>query len=211
MRLTKIVLLVFIYLAINSISNAQIKKGTFITGGSLSLDYGNTSYSISEDKFKVFKIDIVPVLGYFLLNNLSIELDPEYSFSQTKTPFVYQDIDYLKDKYQTFGLSPKITYYLGKKSFLPYFQFGSSFIKMVGTQESFNAQLITNHSSENTLALRPAVGFLYRLNDFIGLDMNIVYNLLNIHYKNDMFNTEYDFKRRGIQVYFGFKIFLGSK
>lgn len=209
MKTRKYLILILILLISAVISEAQIPRGTIVTGGSFSFEYKNEI--VDDTKYKDLRFNIQPVLGYFLFNNFLLELDPEYGYHLFKYPIDYGGVEYLNDKEHSFGFSPKITYYFCKNNIHPFIQMGSFIYWVRGKSESYYTSVITSNYSSNNIYIQPAAGLLYSINNSIAIDLTLKYNWHNRKYKDGRFDSKGTVKYRGLVFYFGFKIFLSAK
>lgn len=156
--------------------HGQIKKGTFVTGGLVSGSIKN--YELE----KVYNFQIQPLLGYFILNNLLIGVDPVYEFNMIKDKPINSQSG--KERTNSFGFAPKIGYYFNIKSINPYLQFevASGWSKGV-SQSYYYYQLREYDYTSNYNKISPIVGVLYRINSNIGLDIQLKYSWVKEHHE----------------------------
>ncbi|WP_260395486.1 outer membrane beta-barrel protein [Elizabethkingia anophelis] len=90
---------------------AQTKKGNWVVSGSTTFGFDNTSTKFKKGNVsisgpKINKFTITPSAGYFVMDNLSVGVDLEFTSTTTK-----EDNSEYKDTNNAFVILPTATYY----------------------------------------------------------------------------------------------------
>lgn len=177
--------------------NAQTEKGNWMLSGSTSISYASTSLTLELDGDEISDDDkrslftLTPSVGYFVIDNLAINLD--LSFTSDKIDDGTTDVT-----------SSVFSSILGGTY---YFDAGDNFKPFIG----LGAGIITTSSGDddseksNGLALRGRGGLAYFINDAISVDFSVLY--LNTNQKNKA-NKDLVSKNSSLGVGLGFSLFL---
>jgi len=92
----KIIFIVLLFIELQGYS--QIGKGSFISGG-----LSNVKYEL-KDNISNFECDFEPILGYFLFDNFSINVNPSIKYNSSKN--LESSLLYPTNKSITYGLAP---------------------------------------------------------------------------------------------------------
>ncbi len=128
---TLVLVLAFIYTNVGFLT-AQTAKGNFLLaemtsidvvgyGAQSSINLGWTTYKSKNDSgdesdpIKVFSINLIPRVGYFIVDNLALGLDFNIDFMRSKR----EDSDYIYKNTQ-FTTGPFIRYYVPTPKLLPF-------------------------------------------------------------------------------------------
>ncbi|WP_407478032.1 acyloxyacyl hydrolase [Elizabethkingia anophelis] len=180
-------------------ASAQTKKGNWVVAGSTTLGFDNTSTTLKKGSFsidgpKVNKFTITPSAGYFVINNLSVGLDLEYTSTATK---------YDNGKYTTnaFGILPTATYYFTKNKVIkPYLGAGIGYSSITDKEEYRNS---TDQNTMDGFAWKLKGGIAYFLKKNIAADLGLSYSQFSS--KNNNITTRVNNFGIGIGVSVFFK------
>jgi outer membrane protein len=179
---------------------AQTEKGTFAIGGKTNLGFNSTTVnqnygSVSLEVSKTTSFNITPNAGYFLIDNLLVGIDFNYSITTTKRPLqYYENFDSAitsgfssysygegKRTETQLGVLPNIHYFFGKEKLKPYVAAGLG-IANVNVKTSSPAYSITNttdyyetSSTSNGLVWSVGGGCAYFISKFVSLDLGLEY------------------------------------
>lgn len=198
-----ITILIFLLFFIN-LSFSQTKQGNFVVSGgtNISLLFSKLSANSADEpdaKTKSQDYSVNARIGYFLIDNLAINLSSSYIYSYGRSPFQGEKID------QTWSVLPSLTYFIPVEgNFKPTIQFGAGYASL----KERNSQ---NSSADNVvyhfagLALAGSAGASYFINKSFSVDLNFQYsrNKLNDITKTSrsQIQTSYGVMT-GISVYF---------
>ncbi len=181
----KIKFLILVTLLITLISNAQIRKGNWMTGGNLSfsnsVNYKNDSHEINS---KSTFINISPNVGYFIFDKLSIGTIYQYSSNNVK----FEDSKQItKSSY----IGPFVRYYILKPDK----------VANIFLETSYNFSTLKN----NKTVFNTKVGFVYFLNSAVGLELTLNYSIIKNRFNNDLFSNS---TSKNLTLGLGFQIHL---
>jgi hypothetical protein len=184
-------------------SFAQTEKGSMYSGAGLSFSYSKSSLkvpgnSISAYSFQDGSLGTFVNLGYFVANNLAIGPGLNVGYSWHKTTGSYST------KYQDL--------YLGFQPFLRYY-FGEQKTKLF-IEPSLNIQYSTIVDDQTTFSFGggAAIGFVYFINQVIGIESSISYKYTHGN-QNNTFQNSNDYKQNDhdIVLGIGFKYYFAKK
>ena len=137
-----------------------------------------------SDSYKTTSFNLLPKVGYFVIDNLAVGLDISIASSTTK-------IGTDNDKFVTtmLGISPFARYYIPTEKVLPFFEVGGTY-GSITTKYSYNNS--ENKSSSNANAFWAGVGMAVPLGDRVTFDVMAGYNSLTIkdkEYNEDNYRT----------------------
>ncbi|MDV3661063.1 hypothetical protein CMU70_11395 [Elizabethkingia anophelis] len=153
---------------------AQTKKGNWVVSGSTTLGFDNTNTefkrgNVSISGPKINRFTITPSAGYFVMDNLSVGLDLEFTSRSTK----YEEDD-IKDTNNAFAILPTATYYFtDNKVIKPYIGAGIGYASIAETEESRGRSY---HDTTNGLAWKVKGGVAYFLRRNVAADLGISYS-----------------------------------
>jgi hypothetical protein len=203
-----------------SATEAQINKGRVLTGISTSFSYinygsdlmtlgftsikqkSNATGYVESPAQKLITFNLLPKVGYFVIDNLALGLDAFIASSTQK------DTEY-NSKYSTtyLGVGPFVRYYISGSKVMPFFEVSSLFGTM---NEKDKYESTTNTYKTGVMAFGGGIGMAVKLSDKLTFDMLTGYNSTTAKRKTDNPNDE-----RTVQGTFGFKfgfvVLLGSK
>jgi len=198
---------------------AQSNKGNTLVGISSSLNLVGSSTDVMTLGFssikqksnasgfsepepdKMTSFNVLPKVGYFIIDDLAIGLDLSYSLAVSKNGETNS-----KSTYSLFGAGPFVRYYLPAAKVLPYFELNSIFGISKSKYESDNSD---NESTSSLTSLGGAVGIAAPLGDKVTFDVSLGYNSLIIKEKED--NPDNDRTVVGtVGLKLGFTIFFGT-
>ncbi|HAM99267.1 MAG TPA: hypothetical protein DCQ26_11730 [Marinilabiliales bacterium] len=164
----KIIFIVLLFIELQGYS--QIGKGSFISGG-----LSNVKYEL-KDNISNFECDFEPILGYFLFDNFSINVNPSIKYNSSKN--LESSLLYPTNKSITYGLAPNISYYYELNKFLyPYLNIGSEFsIYSKRKYNDYDGTLGDYEIKNKYLEINAGVGLIIMLNKYLGLN-----TLLTVH------------------------------
>lgn len=188
--------------ALFGLMNAQTEKGSWVIGGSTNLGFNSvtTKYSVeneSETSPATNTFSFTPTVGYFVMDNLAVGIDLGLLNVSTK------DDDY-KETSNTFSVMPTGTYYFkATPSLRPYVGAGVGYATTKYTEKFAN---ISESEDYDGLAWKAKGGFVYLLNQNIGIDLGLGYS----QFTNKETVSDIDYKTTagtfGVNV--GFSLFL---
>ncbi|WP_395761872.1 OmpW family outer membrane protein [Elizabethkingia anophelis] len=153
---------------------AQTKKGNWVVSGSTTLGFDNTntkfkSGNITVSGPKTNKFTITPSAGYFVMDNLSIAADLEFTSKSTK-----ENNGTYKDTTNSFAISPTATYYFtDNKTVKPYIGAGIGYVSITDTQEYRGR---SDEDTTNGLAWKVKGGIAYFIRHNVAADLGISYS-----------------------------------
>ena len=203
----------------SSESMAQTDQGKFLVGVSSSLSLAGTGSSLMSLGFSTMKyksdsddfeerdpdketsFNLLPKVGYFVIDNLALGLDISIGYSNTKSG----ESD---NKYETtmFSVGPFIRYYFQTKSVLPFIE----------ADASFGGQHIKDESNDNDskdkfsiMSFGGGIGLAAPLGERIMFDVLAGYDSLTIKDKEDN-DDNYRTVIGTLGLKIGFTVLLGS-
>ena len=221
----KKILAVFVVCTLNySISMGQPTKGQVLLGvssnfsipgigseitssGSNLMTIGHTTLKSKSDSYddsdpsKITSLNLLPKVGYFVIDNLAIGLDINLATTTSKSGGS-------DTKYTTSLLSagPFVRYYIPSESVLPFLEAGGSF-GTVTSKSDYNGNESKNKSSANTFW--GGAGLAFPVGERVTIDLMAGYNSLTLKDKEDNpDNSRYVIGTLGIKL--GAVVFLGS-
>lgn len=183
------------FLFISTISFAQFPKGSILLGGSVSADFttnktiaGSTTTTNSTTN----SFSLAPNVGYFVINNLAVGGALQFYTSSTK-----DDGSRVSFATNSFALQPFGRYYFDKFYAEASFGFGSY------TFENTNGNGITTTNKGSLFNWALAGGYVFLLNDHVGLEPQIGYGSQSRSPDGSNTTTRDAglFLRLGVQVY----------
>ena len=153
---------------------AQTKKGNWVVSGSTTLGFDNTSTKFKSGNItisgpKTNKFTITPSAGYFVMDNLSIAVDLEFTSRSTK----YEE-ENIKDTNNAFAILPTATYYFtDSKVIKPYVGAGIGYASIT-EKEEYRGR--TTSDTTNGLAWKVKGGIAYFLKRNVAADLGISYS-----------------------------------
>ena len=185
-------LTLLLLIAFASSLKAQTEKGTFLLGGSDMLDLANLTNLMeytnsSNNETKRFELSISPIVGYFIIDNLSVGVIPRYRYKKdkdTSSEISARDI----------SLSAYSRYYLGKKKLKPFLHLGIGYINRYA-QNEYDFENGSFSWKGNTPMYEAGLGLGYFITGNLSLDLFALYTYskTNMNWKGDsMFDQNFD-------------------
>lgn len=175
--------------------NAQIPKGTFLSGGDGLLKMEETDY------YKQFEAELNPRIGYFFNSNLALSVSPQFYYRYWNPTNSITDAG--NSNTFAIGLSPEVDYYFGEMNLKPYLHFG--------IPVRFNTRIAQDsHKSEFSWGLNPGGGILYSINENIGIFGLLTYRWNDSRTRADYFDDAVSESDNSFQVSVGFSIFFAK-
>ncbi len=224
MNMKKITLLTVFMLTISfGFLNAQTNQGKVLLGVSSTLSlYGtgsdlmNLGYSSVKSKSdadgfeesdpdKMTSINLLPKVGYFVIDNLALGLDVNIALSTTKDG---ED----SDKYSQTLLSvgPFIRYYIPTSKVLPFFEINGSLGSINNKNDySDNTYYEDVEYKSSVMSIGGGIGLAAPLGDRVTFDVLAGYNSLTVKDKEDN-DDNYRTVIGTLGLKIGFTILLGS-
>lgn len=200
--------------------NAQTEQGKILVGVSstlslagtgsdiMTLGYSNTKYKSDADGFeesdpdKTVSINLLPKVGYFVVDNLAFGLDINLSLSN-KTDGENNG----KFTQKLFSAGPFLRYYIPMGKVLPFYEVNGSFGSVKSTYEPAIGE--TNDDKSSIMSFGAGLGLAVPIGEKVTFDILAGYNSMTIKNKED--NADNDRVVLGtIGLRFGFIILLGS-
>jgi len=176
----------FIILALLVVTGlCAFTKGTINPGGTVSF----SSYKENSDADGTTTISVLPQVGYFVIDNLAVDVLINY---------VYQDDQDYDTTISSFGGG------LGGRYFYKNFYGGLGF-----TYQSNSLEAGAIDTSYSGMYLGLKAGYVYPINQYVGLDLGLYYKMGLGKYGGDMDDTDNEESDFGCNV--GFQIFLPMK
>jgi len=183
--------------------SAQTEKGTFAISGKTGLGFTSTTVKYenagqTEDGPKTSSFNISPSVGYFIIDNLEIGLELDYTTSTTKQKIVgspatvgtpgYPSID-TKSTETTFAIMPTTTYFFSKEKARPYINAGMGFvdIKQKANSLSSSGAISSYENNNNGFIWGVGGGLAYFISKSISFDLGLGY-------------AKYTYKEDGVKI-----------
>jgi hypothetical protein len=212
-------------LAISSgLLKAQTNQGKMLLGVSstislagtgsdlMSLGYSSVKYKSDADGFdesdpvKMTNINLLPKLGYFVIDNLALGLDLNIARSTEKDG---ED----SDKYSQilFSVGPFVRYYIPSSKVLPFFEISGSF-GSINTKYDYsdNTYWEDDDYKSSVMTFGGGIGLAAFLGERVAFDVLAGYNSLTVKDKEDN-EDNYRTVIGTLGLKLGFTILLGSK
>lgn len=217
---TKSLFLAFLIISLSCINlSAQTSKGKFLVGGltyignfgsvptgEMNIGYTTTqskddSGDDSDYKRKQFSINLLPKVGYFVIDNLAVGLDFTLSSSFRKTTNLSS-----KSKSTVFTAGPFVRYYIPTKKVLPFAEANYSF----GSNSSSSEWEGEESSSKYGIQMYGVgIGVGFPLGEKVSFDTVVGYHHFMIKRKEDNDNNDRTVSGT-VGLKLGFTILLGS-
>jgi outer membrane protein len=180
-------------LLFSAIITAQTEKGTFAISGKTGLGFSSTTLKHENsgntiDGPKTSSFNISPSFGYFIIDNLSLGLDFNYTTLTTKQKAVFLDSGSIggftivdeKITQNTLTIVPTATYFFAKGKTRPYINagigFGSIEQKKKYSGPSTDDDMSYNPSSNNGLVWGAGAGLAYFVSKTVSFDLGLDYS-----------------------------------
>jgi hypothetical protein len=203
--------------------NAQTNQGKVLVGVSstfsligtstdlMNLGYSSMNFKSDADGFKesdpdkMTNINLLPKVGYFVVDNLALGLDVNIALSSTK----YGE-DSNKYSQTLLSAGPFVRYYIPSSKVLPFIEINSSF-GAINMKYDYNDNSIREDVEDkiSIMSIGGGVGLAAPLGERVTFDVLAGYNSLSLKDKEDNEdNDRWVIGTLGLKV--GFTIFLGS-
>ena len=194
-------LLLTIAIAVIGITvNAQTEKGNWVVGGSTTVSFGSTKSTIEDTdiELKISEIQIIPSLGYFVIDNLAVGIDLTFSYTKFEDDF---GALFGESESEESSLAAVLggTYYFqtNDDKLKPYVGIGGGLVyNSIGEEDA---------DKDNGFALSGKAGLAYFLNDSIAIDFIVNYRYISLKNKEI---EDLKTKSSNIGVGVGFSLFL---
>ncbi|REG96283.1 outer membrane protein [Flavobacterium aquicola] len=182
---------------------AQTEKGTFVISGKSGLGFNSTTVKYNYEGQttngpKTSSFTISPSVGYFIIDNLELGLELDYSNKKTKSHFdkYYDDYSVMYDAKEIqniFSIMPNVTYFFSKTKVRPYLNTGIGFanFKLESTSVSSTSDgsaYYYEKNSGNGLTWNAGGGLAYFITKSFSFDLGIDYTKFT--YKKDGVKTK---------------------
>jgi hypothetical protein len=157
----KIALIIMLVFAQSLFAQLPIKKGTVNISGNLSYMSQET---MDPDHNKNVLL-LSPQVGYFIIDNLSLNLSVDYSYESSVSD-IYGN-DYNSTKY---GIGPNVRYYFDLNKIKPFLSFGYLFTKKIASNGNSK-----EYPGQQLLIIG---GIDYFITNNIALETNISYRIV---------------------------------
>ena len=172
-------------------SIAQTQKGGFMVGGRGNIRYQNRNFPRAGNQ--VFIISLVPNVGYFVVKNLALGIEPTASYQWQQ--YVY--------KFNNLGIGAFARYYISDKKLKPFVALAYDF-----QRTKFNNLTITPplNSISTFASVVPQLGLAYFINPNVALEGN-----LSLPITSGRSNGSVITGSNSLILNFGFQIFLARQ
>lgn len=187
-------------IALFGTASAQMEKGSWVVSGSTALGFNSltaklTSEGETDSSPSLNVFTLTPSAGYFVMDKLAIGLDLGYASMS-----VNQDGD--KASLNLFSVMPAGTYYFKSGSnVIPYLSAGLGYATVSLNYKENNT---TTTESFDGFMWKAKGGFVYLLNQNVGLDLGVGYN--NVSHNNSAEDFKVSLGSFGINA--GISVFL---
>ena len=219
----KTTLITLLIVTINlGLLKAQTNQGNLLIGVSSTLSLNGTSIGtdlmnigfssikrksdavdfIETDPMKVMSINLLPKIGYFIVDNFAIGLDLNVSYS--KNAMIKNELTHT-----VYSAGPFVRYYIPTSKVLPFIELnGSSGAIYSKSVVAGNSSLEDTKYSKRVMSLGGGIGLATPLGERVTLDVLAGYNSLTIKDKDDVDNIRQVVGTLCFKI--GFTILLGS-
>jgi hypothetical protein len=197
-----IFLLVLILAVIKSHeAEAQIEKGNWMLGGSISFNRSASDYtsSFGSGTWKSYTFDFAPDIRYFVVDRLAVGLRIPFSYTSTID-------DEPSSKYTSYAIGPTLRYYFPvNKKWAIFTDVTYSFGSQVSKVPVYDGSWVTQKATNNYSLFSAGLGTTYFLTPSVGIEGTFSYNAAQTNYDNEYDNESssgtlsFDI---GLQVYF---------
>ena len=195
--------IIFLLFSFN-ISYSQTQKGSFVVSGgtNVSLLLSNLDVNNEDVPGKNLKLQDYSVhagIGYFIIDNLALNISSTYDFSYSKSLLNEENIE------KTWSVLPSISYVFPVEGSLrPVINFGAGYISLIGrNNQNVTQDNVVYHFAG--LALTGSAGASYFINKSFSVDLNFQYsrNKLNDQTKTSRSQLQNIYGvMTGLSVYF---------
>ncbi|REG96284.1 outer membrane beta-barrel protein [Flavobacterium aquicola] len=170
---------------------AQTEKGSFMISGKTGLGFTSATVEYeyegkTTDGPKTTSFSISPSAGYFIIDNLSIGLEFDYTATKIKQEVSYipplstgynPAIDF-ENTQNTFAIIPTATYFFSKEKFRPFIEAGMGYATIKNETKTLESSgvISTNESDGNGLVWGGGGGIAYFISQTICFDLGISYS-----------------------------------
>ena len=179
----KTIVVLLILVSASLFAQSPISKGTIILNGNLY--YSSQSYDNLDISYTTFRIN--PQVGYFIINNLALDLD-----------LSYEKIDIGID-ISRYGIGPNLSYYFDFEKFFPFVSIGYSFTSSSQDGNDFK-------QTGNQYILGAGISYLITKNVAIEASLNYKFDKEDRDYSE--FYSDETLKSKIIMFGIGFNFYL---
>ncbi len=187
-------------LALFGTASAQMEKGSWVVGGSTAIGFNNLSAKVkventTEETPSVNIFTLTPSVGYFATDNLAVGLDAGFANAGVSE-------DGTKISVNLFTLMPTGTYYFKSgNNIVPYLGAGIGY-----ATASVNVKFDSTTETESVdgFAWKAKGGFVYLLNQNVGIDLGVGYT--NVTHNNSAEDLKVGINSFGVNA--GVSVFL---
>lgn len=178
--------------------SAQTTKGSFMIGGSGSLNFSNVKFS-GSDPMKTYNVNLSPVAGYFIFKNFStgLSLPLEVFWSKTTVASTSEDVSFSGCSW---GVAPFVRYYIPVKSWFIVTEgtYGWYYRKSTTDVVDQNGNVTQeSESSSNHRQYRIAAGPAFFLSPYTSIEILANYGRMEL----DKTNQSKFYVSIGLQIY----------
>ncbi|MCF8371660.1 MAG: hypothetical protein K9H64_08550 [Bacteroidales bacterium] len=187
-------------------SYGQIEKGQVMFNGSVygSYQYQENDYEGNSSTANTYSFVFRPHVGYFVLDNLSLGVVPQFGISKSKMKSSISNDQESKSK--GYGLSVAIDKYMGSGKLLPFIGVSCGLNKSIREYYIYNiyingvvsASEIKEKYLYSNLSLKG--GLAYFVNEKVSINLILAYDYLIYDYK---VNSIESWKGKTHHIYFG--------
>ncbi|HEX9826032.1 MAG TPA: outer membrane beta-barrel protein [Flavobacteriaceae bacterium] len=180
--------------------NAQTEKGKWMFGSDAGISFASSTAKVEFDgeeldgKSTVSTFTISPNAGYFIMDNLSIGLD--LNFSSTKTKFEEEGFDE-EFKTNSFAVFSGATYFFKTDKLAPYVGAGVGFLSVSEGDEDFDKY--------SGIGFNVRGGLAYFLSDSVSVNLGVDFISAKLSNKEE---SDFKIKSNTFGGAIGFAIYL---
>ena len=202
---------------------AQTNKGTIFIGGTTAQNFTETGYNFmglgyssattkyeanetyEYDQAKIFSVNLMPKIGYFVLENLVLGLNVNMAFSKTN-----YDYNLLDSREFLLGAGPFVRYYIPKTKVMPFVELNGLYSIQKNKYNYFEGDVLLDYSYDRSiLTFGAGLGIAIPLGKIVNFDILAGYDSYTI--KRTVDNEENRREVVGtIGLKLGFTILLAS-
>jgi outer membrane protein len=185
-------------LLFSAIITAQTEKGTFAISGKTGLGFNSTTVKYENggnttNGPKTNSFNISPSFGYFVIDNLSLGLDFNYTTVTTKQKILTLSPDAIngmivdeKITQNTLSIVPTATYFFSKGKTRPYINAGIGYgnTKQKNSYSALSAEVSNYNISNNGLVWGAGAGLAYFISKTVSFDLGLDYSEFSFKQNN---------------------------
>ncbi len=168
-----------------------ITKGNWAIGGSIGSGWQTSNnHNVSPETLNSSYFNFAPGIGYFVMNGLSVGLNPIFTHSSNDYKYGYSDVNYNysnsnSSTINTFGIEPYLKYYF-KKGFFLGLNVNFSKGKQIADSKTDRTPIDNNTGIPSTMTIRttekfnqngmqPSLGYALFVNQKVALEASYNY------------------------------------